>query len=427
MIRVVITGIGAVTPLGNSFPDSWNAVKAGCSGIRQTTKVFRARLKWRAAGELKNFQAEKYLGLKEVLRLDPFVHYAVASAVMSAEDAGLLQKPEYRSRKSEEKKRGKTDPHYLSSGGVIIGSSRGGISSLENACMKMHVADLNDHAYRISSYLMPATTISMAASSVARKLGSKGYCLSLSNACASGSNAIGEAFRLLKTGFRGPVLAGGTDAPLCRLCFEGYGRSGALSKTDPASASRPFDRYRDGFVLSEGACTLVLENLESALRRGARIYGEVAGYGNTVDAFHQTKPDVNGEGHALRSALDEAGIGADEIDYINAHGTSTPIGDRVEAEALLAVFGEKASHIPVSAIKSMTGHMLAASGAFEAACTAMSLQEGIVPPTINIKEKDSRCGINLITEKTDLPVKTALSSSFGFGGVNAVLVLRKLQ
>lgn len=279
----------------------------------------------------------------------------------------------------------------------------------------------------MSSYLMPATTISMAASSIAQKLRIKGYGLTISNACASGSNAIGEAYRLLKTGFSGPVIAGGTDAPLCRLCIEGYGSSGALSKADPLSASRPFDRHRDGFVLSEGACTLVLENLESALRRGAKIYGEVTGYGNTVDAFHQTKPDIKGEIHALHSALDEAGIGADGIDYINAHGTSTPIGDYVESEAILTVFGEKTPHVPVSAIKSMTGHMLAASGAFEAACTVMSLKEGVFPPTINIREKDSRCGINLITERRDVPIKTALSSSFGFGGVNAVLVFRKLE
>ena len=202
---------------------------------------------------------------------------------------------------------------------------------------------------------------------------------------------------------------------------------GPYQRLDQHCASRPFDRQRDGFVLSEGACALVLENLETALKREAKMYGEVIGYGNTVDAFHQTKPDIRGEIHALRSALDEAGVGPDEIDYISAHGTSTQIGDYVESEAILAAFGEKAPHIPVSAIKSMTGHMLAASGAFEAACTAMSLLEGIVPPTINIREKDSRCGINLITERSHLPIRTALSSSFGFGGVNAVLVLRKLE
>ncbi|MDH4233032.1 MAG: beta-ketoacyl-ACP synthase II [Nitrospirota bacterium] len=416
MIRVVITGIGAVTPLGNSFPDSWSAIKAGLSGIRTVTKISASQTKWKAAGEVADFKACEYLGHKELRRLDAFVHYAVASAVMSAEDAGLIQ-PHTRP----------PDDDYLTSGGVIIGSSRGGITTLENAFMHMRDSVLNGHDCRLSPYLMPATTISMGASYIAQRLAINGYCLALSNACASGSNAIGEAYRLLKAGFRGPVIAGGTDAPLCRVCIEGYGKAGALSKHEPAFASRPFDRQRDGFVLSEGACTLVLENLDSASSRGANIYGEVIGYGNTVDAFHQTKPDLKGEMHALRSAMADAGISPADVDYINAHGTSTPIGDRVEAESILSVFGKKASQIPVSAVKSMTGHMLAASGAFEAACTAMSLREGLVPPTINVREKDSRCGINLLTEKINLPMTTALSSSFGFGGVNAVLIFRKLQ
>jgi 3-oxoacyl-[acyl-carrier-protein] synthase II len=416
MVRVVITGIGAVTPLGNSFADSWRSVKAGLSGIQSTTKARVSDMKWKTAGELKNFIARNYLGTKEILRLDPFVHYAVASAVMSAEDAGLI---DAHARPS--------DDEYFTAGGIIIGSSRGGISSVETALLHMQARPFYAQKHRLSSYLMPATTSSMAASSVALKLGIKGHCLTISNACASGTNAIGEAFRLLKTGFKGPVIAGGTDAPLCRLCIEGYGASRALSTTGSPSASRPFDRRRDGFVLAEGACTLVLENLDVAVRRGAKIYGEVAGYSNTVDACHQTIPDLNGEIHALRSAIADSGMGPEEIDYVNAHGTSTPIGDRVESEAILTVFGEKGAHIPVSAIKSMTGHMLAASGAFEAACTAMSLREGVVPPSINIREKDSRCGVNVITEKTSLSMKAALSSSFGFGGVNAVLVLRKSE
>ncbi len=427
MIRVVITGIGAVTPLGNNFPDSWNSVKAGLSGIQTVTKVPASDIKWKAAGEIRNFRAEDYLEAKEILRLDPFVHYAVASAIMSAEDSGLLRKSEIRNQKSEEKYRGSKDYDYLASAGVIIGSSRGGISSIEKAFMHMQNSTLHSQSLRLSPYLMPATTISMAPSYIAQKLGIKGHCLAISNACASGSNAIGEAYRLLKTGFKGPLIAGGTDAPLCRLCIEGYGMSGALSKAEPLYASRPFDRNRDGFVLSEGACTLVLESLEAALKRKSKIYGEVIGYGNTVDAFHQTKPDLKGEINALHSAITETGIKTDDIDYINAHGTSTPLGDRVESEAILAAFGERAPHIPVSAIKSMTGHMLAASGAFEAACTAMSLLEGVIPPTINIREKDSRCNINLITERSSHAIKTALSSSFGFGGVNAVLILKKLE
>jgi len=416
MIRVVITGVGAVTPLGNTFTDSWAAVKAGISGVRKVTKVSGAKIKWNSAGELKHFSADACLGQKELRRLDPFVHYAVSAAAMSAADAGLIQADSPL-----------CSYDYLTSGGVIMGSSRGGIGTLEKAFMNLRNFGLDAQDCRLSPYLMPATTVGMAASSVAQKLGLNGYCLALSNACASGSNAVGEAYRLLKSGFRGPLIAGGTDAPICRLCLEGYGRSGALSKAEPSCASRPFDRQRDGFVLSEGACSLVLENLGAALKRDAKIYGEVIGYGNTVDAFHQTRPDIRGEIRALRSALDEAGVPPDGIDYISAHGTSTQLGDYVESEAILAVFGEKAPHVPVSAIKSMTGHMLGASGAFESACAAMGLLEGVVPPTINVREKDSRCGINLITERSDLPIRTALSSSFGFGGVNAVLVLRKLD
>ena len=268
MVRVVITGVGAVTPLGNTFLDSWNAVKAGISGVREVTKVSGSKIKWNSAGELKHFRADAYLGQKELRRLDPFVHYAVSAAAMSAEDAGLIQANSRTCR-----------DEYLTSGGVIIGSSRGGIGTIEKALMNMRNYDLNAQGYRLSSYLMPATTISMAASSIAQKLGLNGHCLSLSNACASGSNAIGEAYRLLKAGFKGPVIAGGTDAPICRLCMEGYGISGALSKAEPHCASRPFDRQRDGFVLSEGACALVLENLEAALdargknvRRGHRLW-----------------------------------------------------------------------------------------------------------------------------------------------------------
>jgi 3-oxoacyl-[acyl-carrier-protein] synthase II len=414
MTRVVITGIGAVTPLANNFPSSWNAIKAGVSGLRTLSRFSMPRLKWPAAGELQGFKSETYLSPKEVRRLDAFAWYAVAAAVMAAEDAGLISTAALPCR-----------DHYVTSGGVIVGSSRGGISMIEQALEKMQ--NSGPDRSMLSPYLMPATTISMAASSIARKIGITGCSLSVSNACASGSNAIGEAYRMLKAGFRGPVLAGGTDAPICRLCVEGYGRAGALSKADPGYASRPFDTDRDGFVLSEGACMLVLENLDNALERGAEIYGEIAGYGNTVDARHETRPDVRGELQAMGSALDEAGISPCDLDFINAHGTSTQVGDLVEAEAISSLLGKKTASVPVSAIKSITGHMLAASGAFEAGCTVMSLKEGIIPPTINTIKKDIRCEIDLVTEKRNFSGSTALSSSFGFGGVNAVLAFRKFN
>lgn len=273
---------------------------------------------------------------------------------------------------------------------------------------------------------MPSTTISMASSYAAQKLGIKGYCLGISNACASGTNAVGEAYRLLKAGYGGPVLAGGTEAPVCRLCIEGYGVSGALSKTTGPFASRPFNRTRDGFVLSEGACVLMLEDYDTALKRDAKIYGEIIGYGNTTDSFHITKPYPEGEAEVMIMSINQAGIRTDELDYINTHGTATQIGDISEANAIKIAFGKKASKIPATATKSITGHMLAASGAFEAATTILSIKEGIIPPTINLDEKDPACSLNIITKKMHADIRIAISNSFGFGGVNAVLVLKIL-
>ncbi len=407
MKRVVITGIGAVTPLGNSFGESWKAAKAGECGIGPITRFDATPLPWKVAGELKGFDASLYLGEKEMRRVDPFVHYAVAAAMMAVEDAGLTTSCPSRA-----------DRHpSLFSGGVIIGSSRGGISTLEYSLTRNLV-----HKKRFSAYLMPATTISMASSYIARKLGACGYCLGISNACASGANAIGEAFRLIRDGFKGPVIAGGSEAPLCRLCLEGYGAAGALSRTDGPSASRPFDETRDGFVLSEGACVVVLEDEKSALSRGASIHGEVLGYGNTADAFHQTRPSRDGVLRAMRVAIEEAGLSPEDIGVISAHGTSTPNGDRAESEAITALLGNRCPEVMVSAAKSMTGHMLAASGALEAAFAVTTLKEGIVLPTINLTGR-ADCGLSLATEKKEVSAEIAISNSFGFGGVNAVLVL----
>jgi 3-oxoacyl-[acyl-carrier-protein] synthase II len=420
MRRIVITGIGAVTPLANKFFDSWSLVKKGISGISRISKFDTTGLSWTIAGEIKGFNPELYLSKKEILKLDPFLHYAVAAATMAAEDAGLIeQKSEVRSQKSE--------PPLTKGGirgGVIIGSSRGGITTIEKELQKLCSSRFTVHGSRLSPYLMPSTTISMAASYVAQKLGIKGHCLGISNACASGTNAIGEAYRLIKHGYADMVIAGGTEAPICMLCVEGYGAAGALSKN---GVPRPFDKKRDGFVIAEGACIMALEEYESALKRSAKIYGEIIGYSNITDAFHITRPDIEGEIMAIKTAFEDAGISPDDVDYINAHGTSTPIGDITESMAIKKVFKDRAAQMPVTAIKSMTGHMLAASGAFEAACTAMSIKECIIPPTANITEKDHECGINVITEKKETDIKIAITNSFGFGGVNAVLVLKKLE
>ena len=415
MRRTVITGIGAVTPLGNTFVESWTAAKEGRSGIAPITKFDASRLRWKAAGEIKDFDPDSCLGSREVKRLDNFIHYAAAAAAEALKDSGLT---------NEEGK--SPDPGYLGSGGVIIGSSRGGISAIEKALLKLPEPS-GSRLSRLSAFLMPSTTISMASSYIAQKFFIKGYCLGISNACASGSNAIGEAYRMIKAGFKGPVVAGGAEAPICRLCVAGYGATGALSKTRDFTASRPFSRSRDGFVLAEGACVLVLENLDAALKRGAAIYGEIAGYSNTADAVHQVKPSAEGEAEAMSSAIAEAGLGPKDIDYVSAHGTSTVMGDRAEAEALGKVLGDRASLVPVTAVKSLTGHMLAGSGALEAGFTLMTLRDKVIPPTINLEEGDNCCGLDVITEKKEAEVSTAISNSFGFGGVNAVLVLRSLR
>ncbi len=409
MSRVLITGIGAVTPIGKDFGESWRAAVEGKTGIGPISRFDTADMPWKMAGEIDAFPASSFLSQKEQKRTDLFVHYAVAAALMAADDAGLaLQEGTRRSP--------------FSTGGVLIGSSRGGISTIENALRTSHGGK-----NRLSAYLMPSTTVGMASSYVALTLGIKGYCLGISNACASGANAIGEAYRMIKAGFRGPVVAGGAEAPLCRLCLAGYGSAGALSKKSGPSASSPFDRSRDGFVLSEGACLLVLEEAESALARNARVYAEIVGYGNSADAFHQTKPDSRGQIRAMREAIEEAGLPAGGIDYLSAHGTATPLGDRVETEAITEVLGPRLPLVRVSALKSVTGHMLAASGALEAAFTAMAVREGIVPPTINLRQKDPGCALNIVSSAEKVSLETALSNSFGFGGVNAVLALKRFR
>ncbi|NWF52706.1 MAG: beta-ketoacyl-ACP synthase II [Nitrospirae bacterium] len=412
MIRVLVTGIGALCPIGNSFNESWESAKSGLSGISEITKFDTSNSKWKVGGEIKGFDPKVYLSRKEINRLDPFIQYSVAAAIMAIEDAGL------------------TSPllkGVLNSGGVIIGSSRGGISTLEKSILINHQSSLMSHTPHISAYLMTSTTISMASSYVAQKIGIHGYCLGISNACASGANSIGEAYRLIKSGYKGPVLCGGAEAPLCRICVEGYGKSGALSKVKDMTASRPFDITRDGFVLSEGACILVLENYETAIKRGAKIYGEIIGYGNTTDAFHETRPSPNGEAEAMRMAIQEAGLHPEDIDYINAHAPSTPLGDKTETDAIKIVFNEKAKNIPVNSIKSMTGHMLSASGALEVAFTLMSMKEGLLTPIINLREPDPECNLNLVKKTKEAKINFAISNSFGFGGVNAVLVLKHIS
>lgn len=395
MNRVVITGIGALTPLGNTFDESWQALREGLSGISIITRFDIRDLPWQIAGELKDFDPGMFISKKEINKLDPFVQYAVAAASMAVEDSAL-------------------PTEHFKDTGIVIGSSRGGITTVERQ-IKRH---------RVSAYLMPVTTISMAASYVAQRLGIRGYCIGLSNACASGATAIGEAYRLIRTGVLKSAIAGGADAPICKVCLMGYGASGVLS-TRTSETPSPFDKKRDGFVLSEGSCIVVMEDLKEAIKRGAKIYGEVIGYGNIVDAFHITRPSPTGEASAIESALKMAGIDTNEVDLISTHGTGTIVGDHAEMRALERVFGKR--DLPAMAIKSMSGHMLGASGAFEVAVTIKSLQEKVIPPTINVSELEDDCRLRLFKVVENSEVDTAITNSFGFGGVNTVIVLRAIR
>lgn len=425
MKRVVITGIGVVTPLGNNIRTTWENLTNGLSGIAPITKFDprSAAFPSKIAGELKSFSTEDYIPPKDVLRLDPFIYYAAAAAIMAVEDAGLISRGVG----------GQGEVNHLSlitrhssldSAGVIIGSSRGGIMSMEKAVEK-HILDSKP----FSAFLMSSSTINMASSYVSMRLGIKGPVLGMSTACASGTNAIGEAFKLIRYGEIDMALAGGSEAPICRLTVGSYGAAGALSKRnhEPQKASRPFDKDRDGFVIAEGAGILVLEELNHALKRRTPIYAELSGYGTSSDAFHQTKPDSSGQAITIDKALKDAGVSVGEVDYINAHATSTILGDKAETEAIRKVFGKYADKIAVSATKSMLGHMLGASGAVEAAITALSISKGVIIPTINLETPDHDCKLNHVTTLLHKEIKIAISNSFGFGGVNAVIALRKFE
>ncbi|MCK5286202.1 MAG: beta-ketoacyl-ACP synthase II [Thermodesulfovibrionia bacterium] len=409
MKNLVITGIGVVTPLGNNIKTTWQNLTKGFSGIGKITKFdsYGSALPSRIAGELKNFLPQDYIPQKDILRLDPFIQYAAAASFMAFEDSGL-----------------ELDASEVLRTGVIIGSSRGGITTMEKA-MEQHFLK----GKPFSAYLMSSSTINMASSYISMRLGIKGHVLGISTACASGTSAIGEAARLIRGGEIDLALAGGTEAPICKLAVGGYGSAGALSKKndEPEKASRPFDRDRDGFVIAEGAGVLVLEELKHALKRGARIYAELAGYGTSSDAFHQTKPESTGEALAIERALKDACVSVDEVEYINAHATSTVLGDITETQAIKKVFGKRAYKIPTSSSKSMLGHMLGGAGAVEAALTALSISKETIIPTINLDNQDVDCNLNHVNSLTDKKIHSAISNSFGFGGVNAVLVLKKIK
>ncbi|MCC0637274.1 beta-ketoacyl-ACP synthase II [Clostridioides difficile] len=407
--RVVITGLGCVTPLGTGKEEFWNNIKSGVSGIDKITNFDASTYQTQIAGEVKNFHPEEYISKKELKRLDKFAQFAIVSAKLAVEDANLDLD--------------KVDRERV---GVIIGSGIGGVEAIET----QHKILLEKGNKRVSSLFVPMMIGNMAAGQVSIFLGAKGPNTNVCTACASGTHSIGDAFKVIQRGDADIMVAGGSEAAVTGLAFAGFCNMKAMStrNDDPKTASRPFDKDRDGFVMGEGAGIVILEDLEHALARGAKIYAEVVGYGLTADAYHMTTPAENGEGAArsMNMALKDGNVPLEEVDYINAHGTSTYYNDLYETMAIKTVFGENAYNLCVSSTKSMTGHLLGASGAIEAVVCAMSIEDNFVPPTINIQEVGEDLDLDYVPNKgKEKDIRYALSNSLGFGGHNATIVLKK--
>jgi len=407
--RVVVTGMGVLSPLGLDTTTTWEGLIAGKSGIDYITLFDAEPHETKFGGEVKGFEATDYINRKDARRMDRFTQLAVAASQQGVEQSGI----QINSRNREDM-------------GIIIGSGIGGLATLFE---QMKVL-LEKGPGRVSPFLVPMMIADMASAQVSIALGLKGPNFCTTSACSSGSDAIGAAYELIKHGEVRAMLAGGSESIMTPIGFAAFNALKAIStrNREPKLASRPFDAERDGFVISEGAAVLVLENLAHAQERGANILAEIVSYGASADAFHITQPIESGEGaaRAMQIALDKAGLKATEIDYINAHGTSTPLNDRMETRAIKTVFGENAYTIPISSTKSMTGHLIGAAGALEAAVCIMAIQNGTIPPTINLTTPDPECDLDYVPNiARRAKVTTALSNSFGFGGHNSVLIFRK--
>ena len=406
--RVVVTGLGAITPLGQNVEYTWQAMKAGRCGIGPITSFDTSKMKATLAAEVKDFHPEQYMEVNETLRTDRFTQFAVAAAQQAVEESGI---------------EGHVEPERFS---VLFGTGIGGIGTFE----KEHQKLMERGPRRVSPLFVPMMIANMAAGLIAIRHDCRGSAMPAVTACASGSDAIGEAMRLIRHGYADAVITGGTEAAITPSAVAGFANMKALSEaTDPNAASLPFDRRRGGFVMGEGAVALILEEYEHAKARGARIYGEVCGYGSTCDAFHMTAPhpDARGGARAMQDAMREAGYTESDTVYVNAHGTGTPMNDKLETIAIHKALREKAGDAFVSSTKSMTGHMMGAAGAVEALACILALEEGIVPPTIHLEEQDECCDLNCVpNQAVQAELTLALSNSLGFGGHNACLAFRKV-
>ena len=406
--RVVVTGLGALTPLGLNVEESWNGIKEGKVGIDKITLVDASEHKAKVAGEVKNFNAEEYLGKKEAKRMDRFTQLAVVAAREAVKDSGIDLEKVNKERF-----------------GVIVSSGIGGLGTIEEQVINKHEKGVG----RVSPFFVPMSIINLVAGTIAIEFGAKGTCTSVVTACATGTQCIGEAFRNIKYGYSDIIIAGSSEAPITPMGVAGFASMKALSKSeDPLRASIPFDKERNGFVMGEGAGMLILEDMESALNRGAKIYAEVVGYGSTCDAHHITAPDPSAEmsGRALELAMEEGHIKPEEVSYINAHGTSTELNDKTETRAIKNALGDYAYKVAVSSTKSMTGHLLGAAGSVEGIFAIKAIEDSFIPPTVGYKVPDEECDLDYTPNVgRNADVQVALSSSLGFGGHNAVIAFRK--
>ncbi|QQS47998.1 MAG: beta-ketoacyl-ACP synthase II [Acidobacteriota bacterium] len=407
--RVVVTGVGLVSPLGNTTEETWSGLVAGRSGVDYITRFDTSQHKVRFAAETRNFDPLDFVEKKEMKKMDYFIYFAIAASKEALEDSGL----KITSENAEEI-------------GAYIGSGIGGFSVFEREHTKM----LEGGPGRISPFFIPASIINLASGYVSIYNGAKGPNSATATACSSGAHAIGDSFKIIQRGDAVAMICGGSEGAITPMSVGGFAAMHALStrNDDPQRASRPFDKDRDGFVIGEGAGVLILEELEHAKARGARIYGEVVGYGMTSDAFHITMPDMDGPRRVMLKAIRDAGIEPDRIDYINVHGTSTPVGDINETNAIKAAFGEHAYKLAASSTKSMTGHLLGGAGGLEAGITALAVHHQTVPPTINIENPDPECDLNYVpNQAVSSRIDYAISNSFGFGGTNAALVFKRYE